>query len=315
MSSPRRAWTWASPAPASAAATSSWVDSGLAAHRARTAPPARSARTRFAVSAVTCRQAATCRPSSGRWAANRSRIRASTGIWPAAHSIRSSPAAASPGSAISATDPSPAGKVVRPELEEPSPRSPRLARAMPRGSRPPLVAVVLGLVGPLDRNAEVLGLARGQLGETGAERIEVQARDLLVELLGERVDPVGPVAAVLVVSEQLDLRERLVGERVRHHEARMPGRVAEVEQPALGEHEDRVAVREAPLVDLRLDVDSLDPGGRGQSGHVDLVVEMADVADDRLVLHPRHVLGGDDADVAGGGDEDVRPLDVVLDGG
>jgi hypothetical protein len=55
------------------------------------APPASSARTRFAVSAVTCRHAATLRPSSGFSFANRSPIELTTGIWPAAHSIRASP--------------------------------------------------------------------------------------------------------------------------------------------------------------------------------------------------------------------------------
>ena len=52
-----------------------------------------------------------------------------------------------------------------------------------------------------------------------------------------------------------------------------------------------------------------------EAGHVDLVVEVADVADDRLVLHPRHVLGRDDVLVAGGGDEDVGGLDDVLERG
>src|SRR5580704_925821 len=47
-------------------------------------------------------------------------------------------------------------------------------------------------------------------------------------------------------------------------------------------------------------------------GHVDLVVEVADVAHDRLVLHPAHVLGDDHVAVAGGGDEDVRRLQHVL---
>ena len=42
-----------------------------------------------------------------------------------------------------------------------------------------------------------------------------------------------------------------------------------------------------------------------ERGDVDLVVEVADVADDRLVLHRRHVGVGDDVLVAGGGDEDV----------
>ena len=32
------------------------------------------------------------------------------------------------------------------------------------------------------------------------------------------------------------------------------------------------------------------PGDLGEPGDVDLVVEVPDVADDRLVLHPRHVL-------------------------
>ena len=36
-----------------------------------------------------------------------------------------------------------------------------------------------------------------------------------------------------------------------------------------------------------------------EAGDVDLVVEVPDVADDRLVLHARHVLGGDDVLVAG----------------
>ena len=38
---------------------------------------------------------------------------------------------------------------------------------------------------------------------------------------------------------------------------------------------------------------------------LDLVVEMADVADDGAILHRAHVLDGDDVLVAGGGDEDV----------
>ena len=51
------------------------------------------------------------------------------------------------------------------------------------------------------------------------------------------------------------------------------------------------------------------PGDSAEAGHVDLVVEVADVAHDRLVLHPRHVRRGDDVLVAGGGDEDVGLLE------
>ncbi len=78
----------------SAAATSSCVDRGFDAHRATSAPPAARVSIRFAVSVVTCRQAPMRMPSNGRSFSKRSRISASTGISPAAHSIRSRPASA-----------------------------------------------------------------------------------------------------------------------------------------------------------------------------------------------------------------------------
>ena len=62
------------------AATSSWVESGLEAISMTSAPPACKVRTRLAVSAVTCRQADIRNPLSGFSLANRSRMRASTGI-------------------------------------------------------------------------------------------------------------------------------------------------------------------------------------------------------------------------------------------
>ena len=49
-----------------------------------------------------------------------------------------------------------------------------------------------------------------------------------------------------------------------------------------------------------------------EAADVDLVVEVADVADDRAVLHRPHVIDGDDVLVAGRGDEDVGALDRVL---
>src|SRR5690349_23155546 len=46
------------------------------------------------------------------------------------------------------------------------------------------VAVVLGLVRTLDRDAEVGGLLLGELGQLDTEGVEVQPGDLLVEVLG-----------------------------------------------------------------------------------------------------------------------------------
>ena len=72
------------------------------------------------------------------------------------------------------------------------------------------------------------------------------------------------------------------------------------------------------LVDLGLDLDMLDTGKTLQFRYLDLDVEVADIADDRTVLHPLHVIYTDDVLAAGGGDEDValgdgivHPLDLV----
>jgi hypothetical protein len=66
----------------------------------------------------------------------------------------------------------------------------------------------------------------------------------------------------------------------------MTGPAPEVHQPAFGEQDDPLAVREDHVVDLRLDV--LPLAGL-QARDVDLVVEVTDVADDRVVLHRLHV--------------------------
>ena len=115
------------------------------------------------------------------------------------------------------------------------------------------VAVVLGLVGAFDRNADVVGLLLGQRGETYAQVIEVQSSDFLIEQLGQR-DDIG-VRVILGVLVQLDLGEYLVGEAERHHEAGVAGGVTQVQQATFAEYEHAVPVREDEFVDLRLDVD------------------------------------------------------------
>src|SRR2546422_198001 len=92
-SSPFRANTEI-PRATSAAAASFCVERGLEAQSATSAPPSRSAMARFAVSVVTCRQAAMRTPRKGRSAASRSRIERGTGISPPPHPP---PRAAGPG--------------------------------------------------------------------------------------------------------------------------------------------------------------------------------------------------------------------------
>ena len=109
------------------------------------------------------------------------------------------------------------------------------------------VAVVLELVGTFHRHVDVGRLLGGELGELGADLLEVQASHHFVEVLGKHVDLDLVLLRVLV---QLEQRDHLVRERGAHHEARVAGRAAEVQEASFGEHEDRVAVGEHPLVDL-----------------------------------------------------------------
>ena len=123
-----------------------------------------------------------------------------------------------------------------------------------------LVPVRRRLVGAVLRDADVVGLVVGEDGQVGAQLAQMQLGDLLVELLGEQVHLVGVLHLLLVLAglvvrlAQLELGEGLVGERVGHDERRVAGGAAEVEQAALGEDDDAVAVGEDVLVALRLDV-------------------------------------------------------------
>jgi hypothetical protein len=94
------------------------------------------------------------------------------------------------------------------------------------------------------------------------------------------------------------LGKHLVGERGTHHKARVTGGAPQIDQPALGQDDQPLAVGKDDLVDLRLD---LLPGVVAQCVDLDLAVEMADVADDGPVLHMPHVVDRDYVNVAGRG--------------
>src|ERR1019366_624026 len=67
-------------------------------------------------------------------------------------------------------------------------------------------------------------------------------------------------------------------------------------------------------VHLRLDVGLA--GFRGvQPVHLNLVIEVADIADDGLVFHFPHVLERDDVAVAGAADIDIAAAQGILQGG
>lgn len=91
-----------------------------------------------------------------------------------------------------------------------------------------LIPVVLRFVGTFYRHADIIGLLPGQLGQLDADLLQMQAGDFFVELLGQALE--GLLAFVLVRPE-INRRERLVREKVRHHEARMTSGAAEVTPP------------------------------------------------------------------------------------
>jgi hypothetical protein len=159
-------------------------------------------------------------------------------------------------------------------------------------------------------HADVVGLGGRERGELRAKLGEVESGDLFVEFLGKAGHAHGHV-----LLPELDLGEDLVRERGAHHEGGMARGAPEVHQAAFREQVDRVPVGEGEHVHLRLDGRADDAGPGEEIRHADFVVEVADVADDRLIAHLRHVVGGDDSDVAGAGHEDIGPGEGVLHGG
>src|SRR5262249_16859567 len=126
---------------------------------------------------------------------------------------------------------------------------------------------------------------------------------------GQRIDLLLVFARI---GPQLDLGERLVGERRRHDEARVSHGIAEIHEPPFRQQDNAFAVRKFDFVDLRLDVV---PAEILQRGDLYFAVEMADVAHDRAVFHLAHVVDGDDVEVTCGGNEDVRTRGGVFHGG
>lgn len=73
-----------------------------------------------------------------------------------------------------------------------------------------------------------------------------------------------------------------------------------------------MTIREEPLVNLWLDLDSLYVGPASESVVVNLVIEMANISDDGIVFHLGHMLCHDDVLVSSRSDEHVHLLNHVV---
>jgi len=140
----------------------------------------------------------------------------------------------------------------------------------------------------------------------------MEGGDLLVEFLGEDVYFTLLILVVVAVHPEVDLSESLVGERAGHDERGVASGTAQVQETAAGEHDDTVAIGEHKAVDLFLDVDDLHAGVVLNSLHVDFVIEVADVANNSVVLHLSHMFGHNDVVAASGSDEDIGGLEHAL---
>ena len=104
----------------------------------------------------------------------------------------------------------------------------------------------------------------------------------------------------------------LVGERARHNKTGVSSGASQVQQTALSQHNDSMAIREDEPIALRLNVLPLNALPLHQTGHVDLIVKVTNVADNGVVLHLGHVGGHDDVLVTSGGHKDVTYVQAVV---
>jgi hypothetical protein len=150
-----------------------------------------------------------------------------------------------------------------------------------------LVAVVVGLEGALNTQAEVLGLNVGELGELNVDVVEMETGNLLVEDLGKDVDLLLKLASLakldifgselgILSLEKHDLGKHLVGEAAGHDEGAVAGGAAKVDEAALSEEDDVAAALHGEAVNLGLDV--LDGSSVGlEPSDVNLNIEVANV--------------------------------------
>merc|ERR1711977_612780 len=143
----------------------------------------------------------------------------------------------------------------------------------------------------------------------------MQARNLLVQLLWQEVHVIFVALALLPVLQKVHLGKNLVGERARHDERWVACGTAEVAQASRCKHNDTMAIREDEAVNLWLDVLDLHPWEALQFNHLNLIVEVTDVAHNGIVLHVLHVIYLDDVEVASGCDEDINLTNDLFKGG
>src|SRR6187399_932508 len=132
--------------------------------------------------------------------------------------------------------------------------------------------------------------------------VQLLAQNIYAHLIGIAVLP------------KIELRQDLIGKRIRHDKARVTCGTGKVYQTTFGQQEDLVAIREGVLIYLRFDVGALDSFGRVQLFDLNFVIKMSDVRHDGLVLHPLDMFEPDYIEIAGSSDVDIATSKSLFDG-
>ena len=192
------------------------------------------------------------------------------------------------------------------------------APATATGARCPshvLVSVCVGLVWAVLVATQVVCLGCRQCGQLDAQLAQVQSSYFFVQVLWQSVNRLA-VLAGLALNPKLKLCQHLVGEARAHNEAWVASRTSEVHQAAFGQNQNAVlGVMEVPLVELGFDVAAFDFARLLhflKTSHIDFIIEVTDIANDRFVLHLGHVFSSDDILVTGCGNVDVSDWQEVF---
>src|SRR6266550_4949466 len=118
----------------------------------------------------------------------------------------------------------------------------------------------------------------------------------------------------IAILPEIELRQDLIGKRIRHDKARVTCGTAKVYQTTFSQQEDLVAIRETVFIYLRFDIGALDPFARVQRLDLNFVIKMSDVRHDGLVLHPLDMFEPDYIEIAGSGDVDVATTKSLFNG-
>merc|ERR1711988_1640630 len=175
-----------------------------------------------------------------------------------------------------------------------------------------LIPVGVRLEGALNGHSNVICLLFRQFSELSTKGSQMQSGHLLVEAFGEQINVVLVALVVFPIIQQIQLAEHLIREGARHHERWVSSGTSEVQQATRRKNNDAMTVREHETVHLRLDVLHLDPWELFKLFHLDLVVEVANVANDGVIFHLLHVLQGDNLEISRCSHEDVHLVEDAL---